>query len=124
MATMQEVSSQLADRAAQYGGTLADMLERTPVSLWDSPTELQMFWEDRDLSHIFPQSTVPELANEWSNIIAEDSSVNQARGAEDMTAGEIAMAEFDNQLDAQSIDNLVDDDHFDHFETLLDMMIV
>ena len=47
------------------------MLELTPEHLWDSPSELYVFWESKHLSHIYPQSTHPELANDWDNIIAE-----------------------------------------------------
>ena len=100
----------LESRAARYGGTLGDILAETPSYLWDSPTELEMFWADRDLSHIMPQSKYPELSDIWTNIIPEDSSTNRSRGAEVMTQEEIATAEIDNQIGALDIDAMVMDD--------------
>ena len=121
MAAITEVAADLTARAARHGGDLQDMLDLTPVSLWDSPSELAAFWEDRDLSHIYPQSTHPELANDWGNIIAEDSSTNRSRGAEVMTEEEIEAAELDNQLDAETIEDMFDDDSIDILETILDL---
>lgn len=122
MAAITEVAADLTARAARYGGDLQDMLDLTPVSLWDSPSELAAFWEDRDLSHIFPQSTHPELANDWGNIIAEDSGINRARGAEVMTEQEINAAEIDNQLGAETFEDLFDDDSAEVLETLLELV--
>jgi hypothetical protein len=107
---MNSVLLDLESRAARYGGTLGDILAETPTYLWDSPTELEMFWADRDLSHIMPQSKYPELADLWTNIMPEDSSVNRARGAEVMTQEEIELAELDNQISALEIDSMITDD--------------
>ena len=111
MATAEYVADLLSTRAAAYGGTLGDMLARTPVCLWDSPNELMEFWADKDLSHIYPQSTHPELAEVWSNIVAEDSSVNRSRGAQVMTQDDLLIAEQDAYLDSSVLDmQFVDDD--------------
>ena len=112
----------LSDRAATYGGTLADILELTPVELWDSPTELKAFWDVRDLSHVFPQSTNPELATVWSNIIAEDSSVNRSRGAKVMTDAEQDAALADAQADAELIDLTITDDSEEFLDEVLELI--
>ena len=120
---MNTVLLDLEERAARYGGTLGDILAETPSYLWDSPTELEMFWADRDLSHIFAQSTNPELADVWSNIIAEDSSVNRARGADPMTYQEIEVAELDNQISALEIDSVVTDDSAEFAAEVLELIV-
>lgn len=107
MYTLDEATEYLSDRAATYGGELSDILNRTPTSMWDNPDELVEFWEGRDLSHIFPQSTHPWLIEDWGNIIAEDPSVNAARGAEVMTPAEQLLAEMDNEVFATTIDVLI-----------------
>lgn len=109
--TLDEATRILSDRAATYGGELSDILNKTPVSCWDNPDELVEFWEGRDLSHIFPQSTHPELADAWGNIIAEDPSVNRARGAEVMTDSELLTAEMDNEIYLQNLDVLISGDN-------------
>ena len=81
MLTAEYVADVLTTRASYYGGTLGDMLSRTPVCLWDSPNELLEFWADKDLSHIYPQSTHPHLAEVWANIVPEDAAINRTRGA-------------------------------------------
>ena len=106
-----ETIAYLEERAAKYGGTAADMLDRTPVQLWDSPSEIREFWDLHDLSHIKPQADFPELADDWDNIIPEDSDINRARGAEIMTADEIDQAEESALTTAAYIDDwTVDDD--------------
>ena len=121
MHTIDSVTDYLTGRAANYGGTLGDILDKTPVSLWDNPDELMAFWEDRDLSHIMPQSTHPHLAHDWDNIVAEDSSLNRARGAEEMTDGEIAAAELDADFDATMIDADYGGDSSEFLDMLLEM---
>ncbi len=119
-----EVADYLDTRADFYGGTAADMLQLTPVELWDSPSELMEFWESKDLSHIFPQSTHPELADVWSNIVPEDPGPNRARGAEVMTDGEILTAEIDTQLDADIIDSTYTDDSSEFLSELLEEVLL
>lgn len=102
--TLDQAVEILSDRAALYGGDISDILNKTPTSMWDNPDELVEFWEGRDLSHIFPQSTHPHLAEDWGNIIAEDPSVNRGRGADVMTPWEETLAEWDNEIYADIID--------------------
>lgn len=68
------------------------------------PNEMEEWFGDDDVSHIYPQSTHPELANNLDNMILEDSSINRARGAETMTSEEIKTAEIDNIEDAEALE--------------------
>ena len=99
-----ETVAWLDERAARYGGTAADILDKTPTYLWDNPEELRAYWDVHDLSHIFPQSVYPELANDWTNIIAEDSTVNRQRGAAVMSHEEIVDADLQSEMIALDID--------------------
>ena len=120
MLTMTDAISELEGRAARYGGDLSDMLKLTPENLWDSPTELMEFWDDKHLSHIYPQSDYPHLANDWDNIVAEDPDLNMQRGAKIMTPGELLAAELDAEIDAETIDVFIYDDSVEDLEVLLD----
>jgi len=104
MHTAESVAEYLSGRAATYGGNLGDILLKTPECLWDNPDELMEFWSNKDLSHIFPQSTHPELAEIWGNIVPEDVAINRARGASVMTNDEVLSAELDAEIDAELID--------------------
>jgi hypothetical protein len=121
MSDVQSVYNMLDDRASRYGGTVAQMLDITPPSLWDSPTELTAFWDQRDLSHVFPQSTHAWLANDWDNIIPESPDVNRARGADVMTDVELLDAQLDNELLALDIESMSFDDSGDFASELIDM---
>jgi hypothetical protein len=98
------VVAYLDERAARYGGTAADILDKTPTILWDNPDEIMAFWDANDLSHVFPQSTHPHMADDWNNIVPESSDVNRARGAEIMTHDELVDAELDVLSTAVDID--------------------
>ena len=104
----------LDERAARYGGTAADILDKTPTYLWDNPDELRAFWDTHDLSHVFPQSMYPDMANDWTNIVAESSDVNRARGAQIMTHDELVTADVQSEMIAIDIDgtHLGDDPEF------------
>ena len=121
MSDVQSVYNMLDDRASRYGGTVAQMLDITPPSLWDSPTELTAFWDQRDLSHVFPQSTHAWMANDWDNIIPESPSDNRARGADVMTDVELLDAQLDNELLAIDIESMSFDDSGDFASELIDM---
>jgi len=121
MLTAEYVADVLTTRASYYGGTLGDMLVRTPVCLWDSPNELLEFWADKDLSHIYPQSTHPELAEVWTNIVAEDPLVNRGRGAQVMSDLDVHVAGVDAELDAEILDVLYTDDDAEFAEAILEL---
>ena len=110
----------LDERAARYGGTAADILDKTPTYLWDNPDELRAFWDVHDLSHVFPQSMYPSMANDWTNIVPENASVNRARGAEIMTHDEIATAQIESNINAVDIDVMIDGDDPEFANDLID----
>ena len=120
MYSMTEAIDILEGRAARYNGDLSDMLKLTPETLWDSPNELVEFWDDKHLSHIYPQSDYPWMANDWDNIVAEDPDLNMQRGAQVMTPGELAAAEIDVQLDADLIEMMHMDDSVEALDVLLE----
>jgi len=114
----------LDERAARYGGTAADILDKTPTYLWDNPDELRAFWDVHDLSHVFPQSTHPWLSDDWNNIVPEHSSVNRARGADIMTHGEMADADIQSEMAALDIDSTFMGDDPQFASELIDMVFV
>ena len=120
--TETEIFDYLDQRASAYGGDASNMLELTPEHLWDSPSELYDYWESKHLSHVYPQSTHPELADDWDNIIAEDPDVNMARGAEIMTPEEYEAAQLDNASDALEIEADYTDDSLEFLENLLELV--
>ena len=117
---VRDVMAYLGQRAANYGGDASDMLERTPIDLWDSPTEIMAYWDGRDLSHIYPQSQFPELSDDWDNIIAEPFAINRGRGANIMTVGEHEYAQIINDVDADIIDATHVNDSAEFLESLVD----
>lgn len=120
--TEADIFSYLDQRASAYGGDASNMLELTPEHLWDSPSELYEFWESKHLSHVYPQSTHPELADNWDNIIAEDPPTNLARGAEVITADELNDIQADNAADALEIDAEYLDDSPEFLEAILEVI--
>lgn len=121
--TAEYVADVLTARAAPYGGTFTDMMNKTPVCLWDNPDDILTFWEGKDLSHIYPQSTYPELADVWDNIVPEDAAVNRARGASIMTDLELSTAIVDAEVDASIIDLATPNDDPEFAQDLIDLMI-
>ena len=61
------------------------------------------FVDSKDASHIQSAQNAPHLVADNSNILWEDSSKNQARGATDMGSGERLWAETTNAFDAAGI---------------------
>ena len=61
------------------------------------------FVDGKDASHIQSAHNVPHLVADSSNIIWEDSGINQVRGAADMGSGERFWAEATNVFDAAGI---------------------
>ena len=119
--TLVEATDYLQSRAELYGGDISDILTHTPVSCWDNPDELVEFWEGRDLSHIYPRSTHPWLAEDWDNIIAEDPGVNRARGAEVMTPSEELMADLDNEAFGDLVDIMNDGDSLEVLSEVMEL---
>lgn len=118
---VQQVHDYLGERASAYGGSVADILDKTPTILWDNPDELMAFWEDKDLSHLFPQSLYPQHIEDWNSIVPEDADINRARGAVVMSAEEIELAYLDNQVDALNIDMINPNDSSEYAEQLIEL---
>ena len=115
-----DIIDMLGERAARYGGSVADMLDKTPPHLWDNPNEIRAFWDEHDLSHIYPQSMFPDMADDWTNIVAENSTINRARGAEIMTHDEITAAQIESDIAAVDIDTMIGGDDPEFANDLID----
>ena len=111
--TEAEALDYLDSRASRHDLTVNELLSATPESVSDCPIEAAEFWEYYDISHKYPQSTHPHLADDPTNIVPEDPSLNRARGAEVMTDAEIAAAEADAEVFASTIDGDCSADYFD-----------
>jgi hypothetical protein len=119
MITVEDVLNQLESRAYSHRMDVADLVEKIPLNVVDSPSEVNEWLSQKDVSHIYPQSTHPWIASDPDNVIWEDSSVNRSRGAEVMTEAEVLSAELDNSLDADIIDStFVDDNNEEWLEVL------
>ena len=81
------------------------------------------FWDQKDLSHIYPRSTFPEMSDDWTNIIPEDAAINRARGAAVMSDLEVQTAMLDNQRDAEMIDVLFGDDDPEFAAELVELIV-
>lgn len=109
--TEAEALSYILDRGQDYDLSFDDMMNMIPRVLHDDLTECAEFLEMRDISHILPQSTHPELTNDPLNMILEDPSVNRSRGADPMSEIEEMTAMLDNEVLAAQID--LNDIHID-----------
>lgn len=108
--TEEQAFDYLYERAGRHGISVVDLLSFTPDQVSDCYIESAEFWDQRDISHIHPQSEFPELASLPSNMMPEDPSVNRSRGAEVMTDYEIAIAHEDNDILADDVDDDIDCD--------------
>ena len=102
--TESEALDYIIERGDDYGLSYDDVMKMIPRVLHDDLTECAEFLEMRDMSHILPQSTHPELANDPSNIILEDPSANRSRGDDPMTELEEMTAMLDNEILAAQLD--------------------
>jgi hypothetical protein len=123
MQTIAEVISTLQDRAANHDIEVRDILEMIPPQVLDSREETMALLEEKHLSHIYPKSTFPGLANDPSNIVLEDGDVNMKRGAEVMTDAEIQTAEVDLQADATRIDTTYTSDYDPEWVEAVDIIL-
>jgi len=122
MITVEDVLNQLESRAYNHGMDVADLVEKIPLNVVDSPSEVNEWLSQKDVSHIYPQSTHPWLASDPSNVMWEDSLPNQIRGAEVMTEAEVLTAELDNTFDADIIDSTFVDDNNEEWLEVLEMI--
>ena len=122
MITVEDVLNQLEARAYSHGMDVADLVEKIPSNVVDSHLEVNEWLSQKDVSHIYPQSTHPWIASDPDNVMWEDSSVNRARGAEVMTEAEILTAEIDNSFDADIIDStILDTDNSEWIDVLAEL---
>ena len=63
------------------------------------------FMHSKHISHIWPKSEYPDLANDLNNVILEDQYMNLARGSDVMTQTEYDYALLDNEIDASKYAN-------------------
>lgn len=96
----QQTYDYLDGRGATYGITAEELIAKTPSIIQHDPHALMSFWQGKDISHILPTSTHPELAGEFHNWIPEDPSPNQARQDEPMSWADFNHALFDNPFDS------------------------
>jgi len=100
----QQAINYLLQRGEPYGLTLNDLKDMAPASVSDCMVELAEFYRVSDLSHIYPQSTHPHLANDPTNIFPEDPGTNRSRGAQIVTEAERIVANHERELTASQID--------------------
>ena len=91
--------SYLERRGQPYGICLKDMLDKTPASIHGDPDKIIEFWQSKDISHILPTSTHPELESNPTNWFPEDISENRSAQAATREPWEVFEAHIDNNLD-------------------------
>ena len=90
----------LDGRGAPYGITAEELIAKTPSIIQNDPHAVLSFWQQKDISHILPTSTHPELAGDFNNWIPEDPGPNHARHDQVMSWAEHSHAQLDNFFDA------------------------
>jgi hypothetical protein len=100
--------SYLEKRGQPYGIGLKEMLNKTPSSILDDPSKIIEFWQNKDISHILPISTHPDLAADPNNWFPEDISENRSAQDTPRDLADILEANIDNNLDIIDMD--YDDD--------------
>ena len=107
-----ELQMILRERFGRYNMDAEDMFDKSGVfsdevkSLHD--LDIINFMDKKDISHIYPRSHYPELTSEPKNVFLEDSAINQARGNDIVTSGELEMA-FNDQIE-DTFDFDIDED--------------
>jgi len=96
----QDAYAYLDGRGAAYGIPADDLIAKTPLFIQHDPSAVMSFWQQKDISHILPTSSHPELAADFSNWIPEDPAPNHARQDQVMSCYDQAHAQLDNVLDA------------------------
>jgi hypothetical protein len=96
---LSDAFSYLEQRGRIYGIGLKDMLEKTPDSICSDPEKIIEFWKHKDISHVLPTSTHPELESDPGNWFPEDASENRSAHAETRDLQAIIEADIDNHLD-------------------------
>ncbi len=97
-----DLQSYLASRFASYGLDPALAYDSLlPLEVKTQGAEaIEEFMRNKHISHIYPQSIYPEMADNLSNIFLEDPLVNLSRGSQIVTHDEILTARIDNISDS------------------------
>jgi hypothetical protein len=100
-----DVREYISDRFNNHGLDPSQAFDcLIPPQIKDAgPEAIKEFMQSKDISHVYPVSDYPHLANDLSNVILEDANWNRARGAEVMSPMEYQRASIDNQMDADQI---------------------
>lgn len=98
--TFSELMDYLHDRGSKYGISAFEIYEEIPENVRD-PESAYDYMQMKDISHKVPLSKGGDPAGD--NWILEDSDVNRARGAENMSPEEEETARQDAQDDADRI---------------------
>jgi hypothetical protein len=96
----QETYTYLSDRGACYGITAEDLLAKTPAVIQDNPDAVMSFWQQKNISHILPTSSNPDLASDFNNWLPENPAPNHARQDDAMSLSDQLHAQLDNFSDA------------------------
>ena len=102
--TEQQAIDYLLERGEPYGLSLQDLKNMAPACVSDCMVELAEFYQQSDISHQYPQSTHPHLADEPWNMFPEDPDINRQRGAAVVTEAERVVAAHDREILARQID--------------------
>ena len=101
--TLPDLLEYLDDRGARYGIPGSEIHEAIPAAIRSDAKQSFDYMQMKDISHIQPLSKGgPPAGDNW---ILEDSDVNQARGAKEMTPEELEAAEADSDIDVAKLKN-------------------
>jgi hypothetical protein len=102
----QDVRKYLTSRFAAYG--LDPELAYDNLIPWEVKIQgadmVKEFMQHKHISHIYPQSEYPDLADNMDNIFLEDPHENLSRGSNVATPSEVFNAELDNSMDVYDQD--------------------
>ena len=87
-----DLQNYISQRALNYDIDAVDLFRKIPEKLWDHPEVMEDWLRMMDVSHIKPQETYPELANDPKNVIWEPLGDNRGRGMSEMTGEEFKKA--------------------------------
>ena len=87
-----ELQNYISQRSGNHDIDSIELFRKIPEKLWDNPEVLEDWLKMMDISHIKPQETFPELANDPNNVIWEPLGPNRGRGMSEMTGEEFKKA--------------------------------
>ena len=87
-----DLQNYISQRAGNYDINAVDLFRKIPEKLWEHPEVMEDWLKMMDISHVKPQETYPELADDPNNVIWEPLGDNRARGMSEMTGEEFKEA--------------------------------